>query len=48
LSENALQTFVVYIDVNHIPKQVMSTRPQCHYHGCQLKIMSRIVFFMAS
>jgi hypothetical protein len=48
LGKDILQDLVVRIDVNHIPKQIMSPCPQCHYHGCQLKIMSRIAHFVTS
>jgi hypothetical protein len=48
LGKDILQTFLVCIDVNHIPEQIMSPRPQCHHHGCQLKIMSWIIFLVAS
>jgi hypothetical protein len=39
---------VVRIDVNHTPKKIMLLCSQCHYHGSQLKIRSRIVPFVAS
>jgi hypothetical protein len=47
LGKDLLQALVVCIDVNHIPNQIMSPCPQCHYHDCQLKIMSRIALLMA-
>jgi hypothetical protein len=34
LGKDILQAFVVGIDVNHIPKQIMSPCSQCHDHSC--------------
>jgi hypothetical protein len=34
LGKDILQAFVIHIDVNHIPKQIMSPRSQYHYHDC--------------
>jgi hypothetical protein len=32
LGKDILQVFMVHIDVNHIPKKIMSPRSQCHHH----------------
>jgi hypothetical protein len=32
LGKDVLQAFVVRIDLNYIPKQIVSPRSQCHHH----------------
>jgi hypothetical protein len=39
---------MISIDVNHIPKQIMSSCPQGKDNDCQLKIMSGIVILVMS
>jgi hypothetical protein len=48
LGKDVLQALVVGIDVDHIPKQIMSPCSQGKDDGRQLKIMSWIMLFMTS
>jgi hypothetical protein len=48
LGKDVLQALVVGIDVDHIPKQIMSPCSQGKDDERQLKIMSWIMLFMTS